>query len=138
MRVQEFYEAPVEKFGPGGVLVDSYRAVFVRIREDLSGIWVTKTDHEFMPAEDFYKAHPDATVIPWHGDVVKTPSDPTAMNLERLADFVLRTDSLDMIVAMKKKDPRKGAVAIYDTRLQQLLGIGEEEEEPEEEEEGAE
>jgi hypothetical protein len=103
--------------------VNAHGGVNRRVTQDLGGIRVETTDVEVWPdVHEYVDLNPGIKIQGYHPTVTEDDiPDPTAVPLNRLARYVEGIDSLDILMGLLKKDPRKGSKDIYHQRITELL-----------------
>jgi hypothetical protein len=105
----------VEFFERGG-------KVYRRVTLDLVGVKVITAEYEISdnPVE-YQKQLGKIKILGYDGSAVSAVRDPTNLAIHALGSYLDSVDSIDLLLRMRKLDPRKGALPLYEERLHALL-----------------
>ncbi len=96
--------------------------VYRRVTHDLVGVSVVTSEMEVSddPVTYAKTIHP-VKISGYHGQSSFSVKDPGGLSIHQLGSYLENVDSVDVLLRMRKLDPRKGALKLYADRLDALL-----------------
>jgi hypothetical protein len=109
---------------PGKLVELLYRdgKVYRRVTRDLVGVRVVTSEIEVSDDVIAYaKLVAPTRIIDYHGHASLQVKEPSEISLTELETYLQTVDSVDVLLRMRKLDPRKGSIPMYESRLNQML-----------------
>ncbi len=96
--------------------------VYRRVTRDLVNVRVVTSEYEVSDDPVAYAALiAPMKILGYHSQATLAVREPTDMTINELANYLVSVDSVDVLLRMRKLDPRKGAMPLYEDRLNEIL-----------------
>ena len=96
--------------------------IYRRVTRDLVNVRVVTSEYEVSDNPVAYAALiAPMRILGYHSQSTLQVREPQEMTINQLASYLASVDSVDVLLRMRKLDPRKGAMPLYEARMNEIL-----------------